>query len=86
MPRKPRRTSGREGLEGRSHIFSAEKIDEPGSRKFVSDGEQIIRDLVLSSAQIESAMFVPRKPRRTSGCEDSKTFDSFMESLSSFEL
>ena len=22
----------REGLEGRSHIFSAEKIDEPGSR------------------------------------------------------
>ena len=27
--------------------FSAEKIDEPGSRKFASDGEQIIRDLFL---------------------------------------
>ncbi|OGZ12448.1 MAG: hypothetical protein A3C93_04695 [Candidatus Lloydbacteria bacterium RIFCSPHIGHO2_02_FULL_54_17] len=40
---------------GRSHVFSAEKTDESGSRKFSSDGEKIIRDRKrsLNAAQIE---------------------------------
>jgi len=40
-----------QGREGRSHVFSSEKTDEPGSRKFRSGGEEIIRDRVLYRAQ-----------------------------------
>ncbi len=43
----------RVGLEGHSHVFSTEKTDEAGSRKFVSADEQIIRDRVPLDAPFE---------------------------------